>query len=106
MGQLHQENGRLELVEAGIPSTRGGRPVFFRPAILPEIPDFGGECFVRGDDCAAVAARAEVLRRVEAEAAESAEAARASTAPGCAVRLSAIFHDGNAAPARHVEDRL
>src|SRR5271166_6154529 len=58
------------------------------------------------DDCASVAPASEVLRRIEAEAAECTEGADSSPAVARAVRLAGVLHDVHTGLAGERDDRI
>ena len=58
------------------------------------------------DDSTGLAISPEVLARVETEAAEIADRARAAAAPFCAVRLRRVLDDNELVPARDGHDRI
>ena len=90
MRQLDRQRRRLELVQ-----TRDGRltlaDVLLAPAIHAQRPRAFGHLRVAGEDRAAVAERAEVLGRVEAERGRVAEGANTLARVLGAVRLGAIL---------------
>src|SRR2546421_3450637 len=64
--------------------------------VLTQSGDSRSQLAVAGDERAGVAEGAEVLRRVEAECAGEARAARTPSVALRAVRLARVFEDGNA----------
>jgi hypothetical protein len=98
MRQLHAEDRRLDRVEPAVDADH--------LVVVPRLHAVDAEQFQRlrdvvagGREEAAVAGAAEVLGRIEAEAADVTEAAGAAAMPGREDRLGGILDDGHAGPA-------
>ncbi len=83
----------LNPVHPGVPADHAV-VIFFRLAVVPEHPDFLGEGVIVGHDGAGLAIGAQVLSRIEAEAAGDAQGAGLSAFVLGAVGLAGVFDDG------------
>src|SRR5947209_18006490 len=90
MTELHAEDRRLQLVEAAVPSTRFAH-IALLPAVLAQEPDAFRDRRIAGHDHTAVADRAEVLRRIEAERRSRSKRTGAPAGDRRSVRLRAIL---------------
>ena len=104
MTQLRAQHRGLDLVQAAAPAERlvlVARALAVMPQLAQPVRDVG----VVGGHEPAVAVRAQVLRRIEAEAAEVAETADATAAMLGAHRLRGVLdHDDPPRP-RELEER-
>jgi len=107
-GELAQpdgQDGRLQRVQPGVGPLLDV-VVLRLLAVVPQPPDPVREPSVTGGDHPGVAARAEVLARVEAEAPERAHGAAGPAPVRRAVRLCRVLHHVQAVGTREVEDRV
>ncbi len=90
--QPRPEDGRLQLVEAGV---HAGLLVMVAVGLsaVAQPPDPCRQRAIVGDDGAAVTERAEILGRIEAERAGDADRADRTAGSGREVRLAAVFDD-------------
>jgi hypothetical protein len=92
MRQLDAQHGRLHLVEATVEPFQRMDVTALLP-VVPEAPQPPGKGVVVGHDGARIPIGAQVLARVEAEAAGAAERAEVLCAVAGAVRLGSVLHD-------------
>ena len=93
--ELDVEHGRLERIQAAVDAD--ARMVVARThAVAAEQPQAVGQIVGLRGQHAAVAGPAEVLRRIEAEAADGADGAHAAAVDLRADRLGGVFHDRDA----------
>ena len=97
VAQLHAQDRGLERVQAG-GRAHHAVAVARALAVRAQQAHAVGQLGSVGDDAAAVAPRAQVLGRVEAEAADVAQRPDAAAAVAGAVRLAGVLDDGDPAP--------
>jgi hypothetical protein len=102
-GQTRSQDRRLHLVQARVHTELDVVIAIGLPAVS-DTPCADGHGAVGERQRAAVAERAQVLRRVEAVAGGRAEAADGPITAGCQVRLAAVLDDGQAVARRHVRE--
>ena len=105
MRQFDTQNGGLQFVEARIHPDLV-RYVMGAPAILPDRRQPRCQRRVAGGDHPAIAERAKVLGRIEAERASRAERAKAPAVQFGAVRLGAVLDQRDAEFAAKRQDRV
>ena len=103
--QLGAQNRRLELVEAAVVAELGV-VIALAAAVVPQAADALGDRVGIGRDQAAVARAAEILARVEAEAAGQADAAGHGAWRARAEGLRAILDHDQPAPRCDLHDRV
>src|SRR5688572_30224572 len=97
-GQFREQVRRLDLVQPAVASARHADAVLAAPAVLPQRARTLGDRPIACNDRTAIAKRAEVLRRIEAEACGLPERAGARAVTLRAMRLCAILEDCNVRP--------
>src|SRR5215468_1532423 len=99
MWQLDGEERSLKGIEPRVGALHRVQ-ILLPLAVVPQQPDLLGDALIVGDDHAAVAAGAEILRRIEAERGGVAGAANDPPAGAGAMGLSSIFDNHEVVPAR------
>ena len=95
MGQLRRQDRGLDRVEPGV-DPDAGADIAVAPAVFADLAQRGRQRRVVCRGHAGIAERAEVLRRIEAEAGDVADAAGRPAAIERAVALRAILDDPQA----------
>ncbi len=103
--QLRAEHRGLERIEPRVHAGHGAQ-VALAPAIFAQLPHARGERRIVRRDRAAVAERAQVLGRIEAEGGNIGDRAEPPAMKPRAVRLGAVLDNTCAVPAGESEDRV
>src|SRR5262249_36942373 len=96
---------RLELVQPAV-HAKQLMMIAIGLSTVSKLPDAFGQGRLVGHDCAAVAKRAEIFRRIETEGAGFAERAYGFSVAACEVGLAAVFDEGKPVSCSHRGERI